>query len=332
MATDTPEQRVLPPRAAVALLTLQLRGLEREIAEAERAAAAVDPAATRDELRAKLAGIVDERRRALAAELEAARVEAAGAIAAAHAEAARAEVASTALLVDQAPTFDAPTGAPTDVPTDDGSTAVPESPAPSALAAPAVGLVDRIDPDEVEVVFDAPIEPAPVDPPDVARVVTVPVGAAPVPPPPVDRSPTDPSPTDPWPTEVLPITPTIAVAATGAGWAAPAADATRFDEPADLDTPRTTSLAGLVTAVDGDTRAVNVVIDAESFARAFAAAIAPVIEARAQQPPVIPESYFRALPSAPAKKGFWSHAWHPDVLLSLLAMIIVLVVLVAWAG
>ena len=34
----------------------------------------------------------------------------------------------------------------------------------------------------------------------------------------------------------------------------------------------------------------------------------------------------------PAKKSFWAHAWHPDVLLSGLAMVIVIIVLIAWTG
>jgi hypothetical protein len=37
-------------------------------------------------------------------------------------------------------------------------------------------------------------------------------------------------------------------------------------------------------------------------------------------------------PPPQKKTSFWSHAWHPDVLLSGLAMVIVIIVLVAWTG
>jgi len=32
------------------------------------------------------------------------------------------------------------------------------------------------------------------------------------------------------------------------------------------------------------------------------------------------------------KKSFWANAWHPDLLLSGLAMVIVVIVLIAWTG
>ena len=77
--------------------------------------------------------------------------------------------------------------------------------------------------------------------------------------------------------------------------------------------------------------ATHVIIDADAFARAFAAAIAPLVEARQAQtfqPPVgwVPPQ------TTPAKKSFWANAWHPDVLLSGLAMVIVVIVLIAWTG
>jgi hypothetical protein len=75
---------------------------------------------------------------------------------------------------------------------------------------------------------------------------------------------------------------------------------------------------------------MHVVIDADSFARAFAAAIAPALEHREAQ---LPQGWMPYPAPAPApKKSFWSHAWHPDVLLSGLAMVIVIIVLIAWTG
>ena len=82
---------------------------------------------------------------------------------------------------------------------------------------------------------------------------------------------------------------------------------------------------------------VNVVIDADSFARAFASALAPILEAieRSRQatthfPP--PTQSFRVVQTPPPKKSFWANAWHADVLLSAVAVVIVLAVLVAWTS
>ncbi|MDP2292123.1 MAG: hypothetical protein Q8M22_13110 [Actinomycetota bacterium] len=80
-STDT---TALSPRAGIALLTLQLRAAMQEAAEAEADAVAVDLDAARDLLRARLAPMLDERRRALDDTLAATRTEAARAVAAAH--------------------------------------------------------------------------------------------------------------------------------------------------------------------------------------------------------------------------------------------------------
>ena len=79
---------------------------------------------------------------------------------------------------------------------------------------------------------------------------------------------------------------------------------------------------------------MHVVIDADSFAKAFAAALAPVLEARNQAPGYgsYPPQAYMPVPAPAPKKSFWAHAWHPDVLLSGLAMVIVIIVLVAWTG
>ena len=78
---------------------------------------------------------------------------------------------------------------------------------------------------------------------------------------------------------------------------------------------------------------MQLVLDADSFARAFAAAMAPILEAREQQPQyVLPPAAYLQPQAPPPKRSFWAHAWHPDVLLSGLAMVIVIIVLVAWTG
>lgn len=89
------------------------------------------------------------------------------------------------------------------------------------------------------------------------------------------------------------------------------------------------------TDAPADARPIVVTIDAEVFARVFAAAIAPLLEQHNQ--PTNPQSSYDAVPQyyrqpPSPKKSFWAHTWHPDVLLSILATIIVLVVLVAWSG
>ena len=78
---------------------------------------------------------------------------------------------------------------------------------------------------------------------------------------------------------------------------------------------------------------MQLVLDADSFAW-FAAAMTPILEAREQQAPhyVLPPAAYLQPQAPPPKRSFWAHAWHPDVLLSGLAMVIVIIVLVAWTG
>ncbi len=80
---------------------------------------------------------------------------------------------------------------------------------------------------------------------------------------------------------------------------------------------------------------ITLVLDTASFAESFATAIAPVLNER--QSVVVTPTHIGAVPpgytpapAAPAKKSFWANAWHPDVLLSGLAMVIVLIVLLAF--
>jgi hypothetical protein len=82
---------------------------------------------------------------------------------------------------------------------------------------------------------------------------------------------------------------------------------------------------------------LNVVIDAEAFARVFAAAFSSLLDERlatagaVQSQPIYPPMYAQLpVPPAVVKQSFWSHAKHVDVLLLSGAMVIVLVVLAAW--
>jgi hypothetical protein len=79
----------LSPRAAVAMLSLQLRAAVQEADSAEADANAVDEAAARQQLRDRLEPLIAERRRALDESLTAARADAAAAITAARDEARR---------------------------------------------------------------------------------------------------------------------------------------------------------------------------------------------------------------------------------------------------
>lgn len=106
---------------------------------------------------------------------------------------------------------------------------------------------------------------------------------------------------------------------------------------ADAPTPEALPTAPPVTTP------VNVVIDAEAFARVFATVFSTMFDERAAawrgsvQPQPYPTQMYSvgqfALPQPalmPVKQSFWSHAKHVDVLLLSAAMVIVLVVLAAW--
>ncbi len=94
----------------------------------------------------------------------------------------------------------------------------------------------------------------------------------------------------------------------------------------------------LVTSDDRDPSSMTVVVDPDSFSRAFAAAFAVAFAAVLDErfaglvggAPAGPAWHVAPAP-VPARKSFWSGMWHADVFLSLVAMLVVLVVLVAWS-
>ncbi len=94
---------VLSPRAAVALMTLQLRTLNQQFVALAPDAADADYLAARDQLRAKLEPLVSARRRELDLELDAEREQGEALIAQARLEAAEAEARNRVVEVIELP-------------------------------------------------------------------------------------------------------------------------------------------------------------------------------------------------------------------------------------
>ena len=105
--------------------------------------------------------------------------------------------------------------------------------------------------------------------------------------------------------------------------------------PAGVYPPPTVPSFSAATAAQAT---VNLVIDAEAFAKVFATVFATLLDERlgawSAGGPAARSMYLpvpmHAIAPAPAKQSFWSYARHPDVLLMGSAMVIVLVVLAAW--
>ena len=84
--------------------------------------------------------------------------------------------------------------------------------------------------------------------------------------------------------------------------------------------------------------APQLAVDSAAIATAIAAAVAAVAAERPSVgPPQAEGARWESVgatshhyPPAPPKRSFWADSWHADVLLSLIALVIVVVVLVAW--
>jgi hypothetical protein len=278
----------LSPRAAIAVLSLQLRSTVQAAIEAEAEDDAVDADAALWQLRSRLAPLIEDRRRALEDEVAAERERAAEQIAAAHVEADRLVAeAVAAAAARQAADAAAPEPTEPSLAEPAGAELLEPQLPPVAKVVPLAEIV----PGETTPLFDDPMsEWAPQPEPEATPEPEPPVLLPPPTTMPMPRVGPD---VPPAPTMTLPFT----AAAT----------------------------------MGGERQPLHVVIDAESFATAFAAALAPFIEARQQAPSQLPPGWVPVQAPAP-KKSFWSHAWHPDVLLSGLAMVIVIIVLVAWTG
>ncbi|MUH51864.1 MAG: hypothetical protein F2789_11720 [Actinobacteria bacterium] len=133
------------------------------------------------------------------------------------------------------------------------------------------------------------------------------------------------------------VTPVAPAAQSPVASAAPAAAFPPPQTPAVV----TGSALALLPPGQGQSSPVNFVVDAEAFARVFATVLTSILNERFQawSADLAPRTYVPQVPVAapvavpvPAKRSFWAHARHPDVLLLGSAMVIVLVVLVAWLG
>jgi hypothetical protein len=317
----------LSPRAAIAVLSLQLRSTVQAAIEAEAEADAVDADAALWQLRSRLAPLIEDRRRALEDEVAAERERAAEQIAAAHVEADRlvAEAVAAAAARQAADAAAAERRAAEEA-------ALAEELAVAAQQ-PEVAVPELLEPELLAPDPGAPAGPEPLEP-QLPPVVTIIPLAEIVP---GETTPLFDDPMSEW-----------APQPESEATAAPEPEATPDPEPPVLLRPPTTMPMPRVgpevppaptmtvpftaaSTVGGERQAMHVVIDAESFATAFAAALAPFLEARQQAPSQPPPGWVPVQAPAP-KKSFWSHAWHPDVLLSGLAMVIVIIVLVAWTG
>ena len=143
MQSEAPStgRSALPPRAGVALLTLQLRASLQEAKEAE-AAAATDALAAREQLRERLEQLIEERRVQLDAALADAHAEAATAIEAAQRAASVMAAQASSTVNGASPAIEnaaarrttAPApDAVSDIPAGDVATSVVESVAPKTL-------------------------------------------------------------------------------------------------------------------------------------------------------------------------------------------------------
>ena len=316
----------LSPRAGIAVLSLQLRSTVQEAIEAEAAADAIDVEGALWQLRSRLTPLIDERRRALDDEVAEERARGAEAIAAARLQAERIVVAAIEAVAARAMAGRAAA---------ELARRAAEAQAvwePVVAVAPAVEVEALVEPEALVVyaapaLFDQaefwatdPIAPDITAPDSVAEPTLLPPTLLPstlLPP--------------PLPPELLQSPPVLL-------------------EPALLpppSTPMTLVLPALgenaagahsmwAPSVDhSGSQPIHVVLDADSFARAFAAAMAPILEARQQAAPqfLYPPAGYLPMQATPAKKkSFWANAWHPDVLLSGLAMVIVIIVLIAWTG
>ena len=334
----------LSPRAGIAVLSLQLRSTVQEAIEAEAAADAIDVEGALWQLRSRLTPLIDERRRALDDEVAEERARGAEAIAAARLQAERVVVAAieavaaramagraAAELARRATEAQALWEPVVEVLPEPDVEVLPEPdvevlPEPVVEVLPEPDVAAPIEPDvAAPIELEAPVELASPVLFDQAEFWAPEVDAAdskPLspPPPPVLLLRPPPPPVLLLPPPELPVLPPPSAPMT---LVLPELDGRSVDE-----------LAEWAPNIDrGGPQPLHVVLDADSFARAFAAAMAPILEARAQAPQYLyPPPGYVAPQAPPVKRSFWAHAWHPDVLLSGLAMVIVIIVLIAWTG
>jgi hypothetical protein len=292
------EPAVLSARAGVALLTLQVRAALKEAEAAEAEAANWDLDAAVASLRARLEPRIEERQRTLNDELGRERAQAAALLASARSEAASIIAAAEERAAERTRLAEqAATAAP---PLDPVEWTVPLEPIIGEHAAGATT-------DSVDITGELPVVEEVAEP-------TESVSAEPA--------------------VVTPATDALIDPATVAAMARLTALRSLVDELMRA-TAAGTPLPDVVKDPP-EPASIKVVIDADSFSKAFTSAIATMMDERLAQVRPQPDPWasgaWRVVPTAATvKKSFWANAWHADVLLSVLAMIIVLVVLVAWS-
>jgi hypothetical protein len=330
-STSPAPSQSLSPRAGVAVLTLQLRNILQEAMAAEAEVAALDVDAEVWQLRARLGPLIEDRKQALAQELLAEEQRADAAV-----DAARDEAADIVRTAHERVAEDEARRAADEV---RRRTMLAAEAARAASAAAAAAAVDA--------------EPAPVPPtllfddPLIEEQLEIMTPAGPLPPPVSSIVPPPPAPLVLAAPEIIDATSVQLLPPEADGLLDPEQvdvagdllgdDSTMWAEhpPVPASTIRL-PVTAIESAVSSSEQAkpLHVVIDAESFAAAFAAAMAPVLATLEQGSPQsqYPPQGWVPVQAPPAKKSFWAHAWHPDVLLSGLAMVIVIIVLIAWTG
>lgn len=313
MSNDTlvAEPVVLPPRAGIALLTLQLRAALQEADAAEADEACWDLNTALGQLRSKLWPLVEDRRRALDEVLAQERADATVAVAAAQAQVSLVAAEPPPIIAAELPKVAAADEAGWDV---DAALVQLRARMAQIVADRRRQLDEALDQERA----DAAVAVTAAH----TKAALIAAGA-------------------------------VAVAhdiATFSPWPAPSpcAAPNQEDDVATTVAAEVPSTAPDVaaqvlgaTAQGRDPSSTTVVIDADSFARAFGAAFATAFAAvlderlaamttgMQQATYMPPAGYWKPAPVPVATKK--SSTWHADFLLSVLAMIIVLVVLIAWS-
>jgi hypothetical protein len=103
--------------------------------------------------------------------------------------------------------------------------------------------------------------------------------------------------------------------------------ASSSDPPSHADPTEAADTAGAVytVAFDGPLR-LMIEFDAELLSDAVATALAKVVNTA----PIAPRTRVDSVADSAPKRSFWAGAWHADVVLSSIAILVVVVVLLAW--
>ncbi len=110
-----------------------------------------------------------------------------------------------------------------------------------------------------------------------------------------------------------------------------------LDDQADNDMPAPVGVPIALAPPQAAEPTITVTLDPDAFARAFAAAFGALLDERlasmAMAPPQQPQhpQWVQVAATPPERRSFWANAWHADVILSLVAALIVVVILIAWS-